>query len=580
MRELYLGVGATVHDPALAIMDDEGNLLYAEALERPLQHKIAWDICPTSLFDYLTARIWQFHDRSTHWSIALSWEFDSKRSIQNRRKPETAPLPGSSSILKFYGFPDQSWNQWLLQMQGHYLSRLKDTLPFVIESITGQVKVELYSFDHHSTHAANAFYFYDQDNPALCMVVDGEGEVGSLSVFSAEQGCLKRIARSWGPGSFGGFYGTATNLCGFDFKKGEEWKLMGLAAYGQVNESDYRELDRLIGCKNGKLLPIDPGVYEQVVSRYLAKIEDFKKNPLLAKDLAHTAQSIFEERMIEILNHYQQRPAYESLLLSGGCALNSKLNGEIIEKTAFKQVFIPPAPGDDGNAVGAACLLHALKKPDAPRFRACWQSPYLGSAINLKPLHRFLGNPCGLLSYKFGAQIYRETAKRLFEGKLIAWVQGNSEFGPRALGNRSILANPQIPDIKNILNNRVKFREDYRPFAPAILHEHGTEWFESYQDSPYMSKTLKWKAHKKQLVPGVVHADGTGRVQSVTEERNAQFHRLILEFQKISELPILLNTSLNVMGKPIVSSFEDALCVFLTTGLDILVVGDVLIEKP
>lgn len=576
MTNFYLGVAATVHDPAIAVLDENGNLLFAEALERPLQYKIAWDVTPTAMFDYLSKIILGFHAPTAQWSIALSWEFEFKESL-----PNVDPDCGADSLERFKqnGIPDASLNRWLLAMQSNYLIRLKETLPYIVESITGQAKVDLFCFDHHLTHAANACYFYDKTDPALCMIVDGDGEVGSLSCYAFENGRLNRLARSWGPGSLGMFYSSITNICGFNWKKGEEWKVMGLAAYGNYDEDVYRKISRLIHLENGKLLPIQPDVFRQVLGHYLPDIPSFKSDPLLAKDIAFTAQYLFEEVMTDLLNFYQKKHGHKQLILSGGCALNSKFNGEIIKRTAFDDVFVPPAPGDDGNAVGAAVLLSGRDKGMQSLMQEGWQTPYLGGRVESHSLNRVLQQIRGLDVKDLGNEIYTATAKKLAEGKLVAWVQGRSEYGPRALGNRSILADPRTPDIKVIINSKVKFREGYRPFAPSIIHEFGNDWFEQYQDSPYMSKTLVWRHDKRDKVPGVVHKDGTGRVQSVTQERNHDFYTLLDCFYRISDVPILLNTSLNVMGKPIVHSIEDIIGVFMTTGLDVLVIDSFMIEK-
>lgn len=576
MKKRYLGIAATVHDPAIAILDEQGFLLHAEALERPMQFKIAWDICPTALFDYLNKLILRFHSDNCHWSIAISWDFSAKKALKGV-EPQQAKLP--SAAPNRHGIPDVRWGQWLLKMQHHYLGRLKDTLPFMVSSITGQANVGLTEFDHHLTHAANACYFYEGKEPAVCLVVDGEGEVGALSCFVLKQGQLRRLSRSWGPGSLGGFYGTVTNLIGFDLRKGEEWKLMGLAAYGEFDQVIYDDLSQLVVCEQGKLLPVALGLHQRILDKYIQEIDNFKASPMLAKDIAHTAQLIFEETMIHLLEFYQQKTSYNTLILGGGCALNSKFNGMVTSATGFTTLFVPPAPGDDGNAVGAAALLYNADNETSCLQMGCFVSPYQGSVMNRTMLLRFLQQCDRYRVGDLGGAVFSETAQRLKEGKLVAWVQGRSEFGPRALGNRSILANPAISNIKDIINQQVKYREEYRPFAPAILHEYGQQWFENYQSSPYMEKTLYWRADKIQLVPGVVHRDGTGRVQSVTPDNNRSFYQLLKAFHGLTDIPVLLNTSLNIMGKPIVHSVEDVIGIFFTSGLDVLVIDSFMIEK-
>jgi carbamoyltransferase len=269
----------------------------------------------------------------------------------------------------------------------------------------------------------------------------------------------------------------------------------------------------------------------------------------------------------------------DRLVLAGGCALNSAFNGQIVGRTPFREVYVPPAPADDGTALGAAWLAFEAGRP-VQAERPATLSPYLGSEVCPLALERLRHNAGGLAHrYLPGTSMEEETARLLAEGRLVAWVQGRAEFGPRALGNRSILADPRDPGIKDKINDRVKFREPYRPFAPSILAEHGGEYFESFQASPYMDKALQFKPGVVDRVPGVVHVDGTGRLQTVDERWNPRFHRLLEAFHGRTGVPVLLNTSFNVMGKPIVHSVEDAVSVFMTSGLDALVIGDDLFLK-
>ncbi|MBZ9610341.1 carbamoyltransferase family protein [Rheinheimera maricola] len=578
MKKRYLGIAATVHDPAIAIIDENGVLLFAEALERSMQCKIAWDISPIGMFTYLENTLSRFHSDDVIWSVGLSWNYDAKRQIINTDEGSTtidiSVAPNKAAI------PDPQWGRWLLELQTQYLNRLDKILPFTISSITGQPNIAIEHFDHHLTHAANASYFYAGAQPALVVIADGEGEVGSLSCFKLAGGKLERIGRSWGPGSLGGFYGTITNLIGFDLRKGEEWKVMGLSAYGQFDQEIYQDLEPLVNLHKGTILAPDDEYREFVISKYSRLRQHLKDNVMLAANIAFAAQRIFEEKMLLLLKYYQNKSGLKHLVLGGGCALNSRFNGLLSELGIFESVFVPPAPGDDGNAVGVAALLFeqdnvghsCLVKPQ-------FTSPYLGNEVDTVVLQRAVEQYEKVEKCPNHAMLCQVIAKELANGKLVGWVQGRAEFGPRALGNRSILANPSIPDIKNIINRRVKFRESYRPFAPAILDEHGTDWFAQYQYWPYMGAAITFATGKGIEVEGVVHEDGTGRVQSVSEETNPLFYNLISAFYKETGIPILLNTSLNVMGKPIVHSVEDALATFVTSGLDILVINDCIFRK-
>lgn len=301
-------------------------------------------------------------------------------------------------------------------------------------------------------------------------------------------------------------------------------------------------------------------------------------SPLEAADLAHTGQVVFSQVCEELLTNFSRCGGSGNLVYTGGCALNSAWNGRILERTPFEELYVFPAPADDGNALGAALLAYYEDHPpsEAPgRIR----SPYLGSRMSgaaLDRLDRFSGIPLTRLKPE---EIPEAGARLLADGKILGWVQGRAEFGPRALGNRSILADPRRADVKEALNDRVKFREEFRPFAPSILHELGPEYFEDYQRSPYMERALRFRAEVRDKVPGVVHVDGTGRLHSVEREMNERFHDLIAAFHRLTGVPLVLNTSFNVMGKPIIHSVEDAVAVFYTTGLDALIIEDILIEK-
>ncbi len=301
-----------------------------------------------------------------------------------------------------------------------------------------------------------------------------------------------------------------------------------------------------------------------------------KRRPQENADLAYTAQKVFEDVLVEFLTSAHKRWGGENLIFTGGCALNSSANGKILSSTPFRSLHVPMAPGDNGNSIGAALLAWQAAHPEkqVPRYG----SPYLGSELPQEALVRLRTygvDPC--FSAENPDHLADFVAGELAAGAIVGWMQGRAEFGHRALGNRSILADPRPPGIRDRLNASVKFSEEFRPFAPSILHEFGPEYFEDYTASPYMEKTLKWRPG---LAPaGVRHADDTGRLQSVTHEGNPLFHKLISAFHRKTGLPILLNTSFNVMGRPMVHDIEDALGVFFTSDLDLLVLGNTAFRK-
>ena len=302
----------------------------------------------------------------------------------------------------------------------------------------------------------------------------------------------------------------------------------------------------------------------------------------MAADLAYTGQFFFAELMTDLLQYLQKKTGCKNLTLGGGCALNSAFNGQITHRTDFSQVFIPSAPADDGTALGAAWLALQQDQPKLAINKSNKKplSPYLGSSITDSAIQKLIRENSTLNIQYLPDSLCATTAALLAKGQLIGWIQGRAEFGPRSLGNRSILADPRHAKTKDAINQRIKFRESFRPFAPSVLHEFAEDFFEHYHESPYMDKTLLIKTAMHKQIAAVCHVDGTGRLQTVKQQWNPRFYELISHFHLLTEIPILLNTSFNVMGKPLVHSLEDALAVFLTTGLDALVINDYLICKP
>jgi carbamoyltransferase len=443
--------------------------------------------------------------------------------------------------------------------------------------------VQIRRYDHHQTHAE----YGCRSSPfeeAVCAVVDGYGEFGSTSFFAYKNGVVQRLHRARSMfnrerHSLGVFYGLVTGLCGFQPLKGEEWKIMGLAPYGRVDEELRGLFEQLIGVSGLRLAgKVSPKEEKRLVDELKKRRRRPGQPPIEVADIARTGQEVFVGRIKELLQNLATKGVSKNLVLCGGCALNSSWNGRILSETPFEQLHVPAAPGDDGNSVGAALIAYHEDHPEARAPRKL-MSPYLGTGIDAEVRENLLRFNGPHRVRRVPGAVVQETAKLLAEGKIVGWMQGRAEFGPRALGHRSVLADPRSPDMKDRINGRVKFREEYRPFAPSILHEHGPEYFEDYQSSPYMERTLVFRREVRDKVPAVVHEDGTGRLQSVTRELSGRYYDLILAFYEITGVPIVLNTSFNIMGKPIIHSVEDAVGMFYTTGLDALVIDDIVIQK-
>ncbi len=580
-KRYYIGLAATFHDPALAIVNPAGEVVFAEATERYMQDKRAFN-CPPDHFIRIPTLIKQYCEPDAEMVIALSWSKVWLRSLRFM-----VGLANMASQFDFVQTRLDNWSQEPLwpgpRMRNKWAGGVH-TLAQAGHNIMGSKaltqKSYLKYFDHHLCHAANACYTSPFDE-GVCAIVDGYGEWKSTSFFHYVDGQFidlkKRSEKDSGVASLGLFYEVVCVLCGFDPFKGEEWKVMGLAPYGQFNQQLYNLLKPMLMMQGLGL--------KARMSTFRKNLKDLQKfrrkpdsSPLSVADLAHTGQFIFEEVMTELLQNAYHKNISNKLMLAGGSALNSTWNGKITHKTGFEQLYIPSAPADDGNAVGAALLAYYQDQPTRQAVPKITPA-YLGSNIsqerynNLQKFGQIPQARC------LGADLYDYVATRLTQGKIVGWIQGRAEFGPRALGNRSILADPRDADMPRKINARVKFREEFRPFAPSILHEFGDEYFENYQESPYMERTLKFKPQVWNKVPGVVHTNHSGRLQTVKREWSEKYYDLIKAFYSLTGVPLLLNTSFNIMGKPIAHSIEDAIGLFYTTGLDVLVIEDYVIEK-
>ncbi|WP_257326814.1 carbamoyltransferase family protein [Pseudoalteromonas rhizosphaerae] len=557
-----IGLSTTGHDPAVAIANAEGKIIFAEATERFLQDKRAWGAVPDQL-NHLKPILQKIieEDAAAEFQIATTWS-QSKGEL---------PIEYSDCFIQ------RSVIEWMKSLHQQQQEFAGNNLKYISAQRTRQ---NIFRFDHHLCHATNATYSAPF-NEAACLVLDGEGEVGAAALYHWKDGELKRIWRSWGPGSVGAFYAWLTELCGFSSTAGEEWKVMGLAAYGEVNSTWYDRLTSVLKIENGRILWADGEKLNDIIQYFESNVSFRGKPYSESAELAATAQAAYAYYVKKILQDIYLQVGSDNLILCGGCALNSAFNGTILSETSFKAVHVPSAPADDGNAIGAAIL--SWKKTESENGRQTslpfnQSSPYLGSTpekINIKKLADY-AFPYAVINCESDG--VKEVASLLAEGKIIGVMRGAAEFGPRALGNRSILADPRSPDMKNRINAIVKGREAYRPFAPVISAEKTPEWFENAQPSPYMSFTLKWKTEKLSLVPAVVHQDHTGRLQTLTEHTTPWLKALVDAFEELTHVPILLNTSFNVMGKPIVHTINDALAVLSTTGLDAVLIDNVLIK--
>ncbi|MEY4505158.1 MAG: hypothetical protein RL154_1455 [Pseudomonadota bacterium] len=433
--------------------------------------------------------------------------------------------------------------------------------------------------NHHYAHIGMSYYTSGFDDSAI-FIADGYGENSTTVFANAKNGSVEILKEIKFPHSLGMFYAAFTEFLGFEPEQ-DEWKVMGAAAYGDFNKYADCVRKTIISAEDGNFeLDLNyfsfynydtNGYFSDKMISLLGEPENFWHNQQELYDLAASVQFIFEEVTSKMLSWLHTITNSKYLCLGGGTAMNCLFNGKVEAMTPFKNVYIPFAPDDIGNAIGALLWNNKTFKNNL--------SPYSGEIFCSTQIENTLN------SYKIKYQklewedLFDEVSNLLQNGKIIGWFQGGSEYGQRALGNRSILADPRQANMKDTVNSAIKYREAFRPFAPAVLHEHGMEYFEEYKYTPFMERILNFKQDKQAKVAAVVHADGTGRLQSVSKENNPKFYSLILAFSQKTGVPILLNTSFNIAGEPIVYSPTDAIKTFFSSGLDALVLENFLIMK-
>jgi len=434
---------------------------------------------------------------------------------------------------------------------------------------------------HHEAHQYYAHYTSHFEE-STCLSVDGVGEIDTVSLGVADYNGIKYSSLAKYPHSLGLYYSALTSYLGFRPNEGE-YKVMGLASYGDPKKY-IREVKNLISYKNGKLEcnmdvfcwnKTDKSMFNEKLAELLSVPQRLPEEELQQthKDLAAAIQLRYEEVLFDIIKSIRLVSKSTNLTLSGGCAYNGTANGKIIDKSHFTHLWIPPAPSDAGSAIGA--VIHYLVKDRKVKSKIT-RNPFLGPQYlyndTLKAINGLKYNV-----YKNERQLTEYIAKELNNGKVVGWFQGHIEFGSRALGNRSILANPTIDGMKDRINKVIKKREGFRPFAPMVTKESQNQYFEMTDDVPYMNQVVKVKLEYRDILKAVTHVDGTARVQTVY--RYTAIYNLLKEFEKVSGYPILLNTSFNVKDKTMVLTPKDAVNTFFDTDMDLLVIGNYVIYK-
>ena len=465
------------------------------------------------------------------------------------------------------------------------------------------IRARIHGVGHHRAHMASSFLVSPFADAAV-VSVDGFGDFLSAAWGIGKGTRIDVLGQVGFPHSLGMFYLALTQYLGFP-NYGDEYKVMGLAPYGSPTRMpEMRKLVHL-GAQGSYSLNLDYFVHHtqgaamtwgsgepvigKVFSDRLAELlgpvrETHEALEQRHMDIAASAQAMYEEALFHLLNHVQQLAGTTRLALAGGCAMNSVANGKIFERTAFRELYVQSAAGDAGGAIGAAFdTWHVVSKQDRcfVMDHAYWGPEFspdeMENAVALRS-DELLAAGCELVRPGHESLLLDTVAAAIAEGKVIGWFQGRMEWGPRALGNRSILGDPRRADMKEILNLKIKRRESFRPFAPSILREATHEWFETDGDVPFMLQVFQVRAEKRPLIPAVTHVNGSGRLQTVSEAQNARYYRLIRRFGETTGVPMLLNTSFNE-NEPVVCRPAEALDCFLRTRMDMLVLGDLIVRR-
>ena len=436
---------------------------------------------------------------------------------------------------------------------------------------------------HHLTHAVGSFFVSPYEEAAL-LGIDGAGEWATSFLGVARGSEWECFNQSYFPMSLGSFYEAATEFCGFQ-PNYDEGKTMGLAPLGDASVF-YDEMKKVVHVDDNGSIQVDLSYFNYQFWGYQRcgqKFYDTFGQPRIGNqpfekhhhDVAAAAQVVLEECAMKMCRILKERTGCKYLVVSGGVALNSVMNGRIVRESGFEDIYVMPAAGDNGTAIGAAFFVHNGVLGKKRTF--VHNNPYVGNEYSNDEIKKII-DECKL-SAEWHDDIESVTAGLLQEGNIIGWFQGRMEIGPRALGNRSILADPSYPDMKDKINAEVKHREAYRPFAPSAPVESKNDYFDLRVEAPFMLKVCDVLPEKQSVIPAITHVDGSARLQTVREEINPRYHKLLTQFGKVSQAPVLLNTSFNIMGEPIVESPYHAIRCFFSTGLDLLILGNYLIRK-
>ena len=560
-----LGISCYYHDSAASLLKD-GKVLSAVEEER-FSRKKFYDGFPMMAID------WCLKDAGIGPESIDSIAFYDKPILKFERLLDNYIAVAPRGLYSFLNVIPK----WL-----HKRLWIKDDISKHLKGFNGTIIFP----EHHLSHAAYTF-FTSTFNEAAILTVDGVGEWSTASFGTANDTTIKLTNDIRWPHSVGLFYSAFTYFLGFRVNEGE-YKLMGLSAYGKPKYYDLI-MNNLIDVKNDGSIHLNMKyfsfTYDKVMTNQrfsdLFDIPRRKEDSTAEQihyDIAASAQLVLEDILLKMVNHVHKKTSMKNLCLGGGVALNGVANYRILKEGPFENIHIPPSPGDGGSAIGCAQYLYYCHKKIKRKIEHDIKNNiFVGPSYSNDEIRSFLDT--SKIDYKFleTNSLLETTAKLISEGNVVGWYQGKMEWGPRALGNRSVLADPRNAKMKDILNEKIKHRESFRPFAPCILEEYAFEYFDIDVPSPYMLFVAPVK--KPEKIPAVTHIDGTGRLQTISKYTNPLFYDLINEFYKTTDIPVLINTSMNVRGEPIVNTLEQAYNMIIKTDMDYIVLGNYIVKK-
>lgn len=595
-----LGINSAFHESSACILKD-GNLIAAVEEERfnRIKHaKKALMTAPKEIpylaINYCLEELSKDEEKEIKLNdidhIAYSFDPEARLAGNITEFPGKTHQKTQDQIceeLIFYYFNKQIPRYLTEEVESYVPRRYKEKMKF--PKSVKDCKFIFHFIPHHICHGASAYFVSPFDNAAI-LTVDGIGETTTTWIGIGEGNKLQELYHIDYPNSLGFLYERITEFLGFQ-KNNDEYKITGLAAYGKPRFlNEFKKLIILepegrFSIKNYFTqfrMPIQESRLSELFRVPPRSMSDDLEINGIHADIAASLQLTLENTLLHIANHVNKITKKKNLCIAGGVALNCKAISRLINESLFEDVWIQPAAHDAGTGLGAAYYIynHILGNKKRWIMERATLGPKFSDEEILEELKRLKLSPEMHKNTSFHEDISKKCAKLLIEGKIVGWFQGRMEFGPRALGNRSILVDPRDNKLKRLLN-QIKGREDFRPFAPSVLEDEDicNEWFEKYIKSPFMLIAFKVNENKRKLIPAAIHVDGTSRIQTVSKEIQPLYYSVIEEFFKLTGVPMIVNTSFNVRGKPIVANIEDAIRCFYSSGLDYLILGNYLINK-